>query len=171
MKAIIHQNRSEDKTPMWTSAVQTIRKGLASRASTTLTQFDVDRLCSDCADPESSSDVIVFTCGHHFLKENFESKILESFESRILNKMPISGSIILDRYKSGDLSAISCPQCVYASIRSLIGWGGQYIAVLFCFLSLFTNSIHFVRIMVFETCLVKVLSTIFNKYLYLLTVW
>ena len=118
MRYMSSQTGLEDKTAAWNGIIKTINKGLASKTTTTLTHFDIDRLMSDT---EGSDDVMLFTCGHHFTKHTFDTKIVPSFESRILGKLPISGAVMLNRYQSGHLKSLACPQCVYGSVRALVG--------------------------------------------------
>lgn len=121
-------NRTEDKSTVWSNVIQQVSKGLSSRPSTTLTQFDLHRLLSEPAEGAgednshvaSDSDVIVFTCGHHYSTRSFHNKMLVGFESRISNTLPITGALILEQYKSGDCVSLACPQCVQHSLRQVI---------------------------------------------------
>lgn len=118
MKWVSGQAGSEDKTAAWCGIVQTLRKGVASRTSRTLTHFHIDRLLSETEDP--SGVVLLFTCGHNFSKHRFETKVLPAFEGRVLSKTPVSGALILDRYRDGDYGSLACPDCVGSTIRALL---------------------------------------------------
>ena len=117
MEWISGRSGLKDKTATWNGVLKTLEKGLVTRASTTVSRFDIDRLLGEGNEP---LDIIVFSCGHHLTSNSLNSKLLPGLESRILNKMPISGAAILDRYKTGDLKSVACPQCVNTSIQALV---------------------------------------------------
>ena len=110
-----------------------MRKNLSSRVSTTISQFDLHRLLNETSsmsssvgnssdsDPDSSSsEVLVFTCGHHFSKRNFDMRILDNFESRVVSRLPVAGGLIMDKYRGGDCMSLACPQCVQSSLQPLL---------------------------------------------------
>lgn len=123
MKNMTANHKGEDKTMAWNNVVKQIRKGLASKPSTTVSQFDLHRLISETAstdNPSSACDIIVFTCGHHYNRQSFDSKILDSFESRIVSKLPVTGGLILEKYRGSDCISLACPPCVQTSLQHMI---------------------------------------------------
>lgn len=132
VKGMSASQKSDDKTIAWSNVVQHMRKNLSSRVSTTISQFDLHRLMNETSsmsanvgnssdsEPDSSSEVLVFTCGHHFSKHNFDMRILDSFESRVVSRLPVAGGLIMDKYRGGDCMSLACPQCVQSSLQPLL---------------------------------------------------
>ncbi len=72
-------------------------------------------------DAEQSCDAVVFTCGHHYTRENFLLSVVPSFEANLSeapNNIPQTAALLSGYYRNRGEQPMACPRCVLATIQS-----------------------------------------------------
>ncbi|XP_042235207.1 uncharacterized protein LOC121874922 isoform X2 [Homarus americanus] len=67
---------------------------------------------------EQEKDCVLFTCGHHFTKKDFKTRVLPQMETSVMTVPGLLGNtarVLLDQYHS-DQPEMACPHCVLAHL-------------------------------------------------------
>ncbi len=90
-----------------------LAKGVNDNREIVLHAEDVG-VISDANNQVSGGDILVFSCGHNYSKQNFFENILEVFKQRLLKlryTLPATLAVILKEYRKDNISC-ACPKCL-----------------------------------------------------------
>ncbi len=117
---------------LWQEILQNLHKDLDTRSHIGLSTNQIESLTNgiDALQGSSASgghqgekpheNAILFTCGHHFVKESFTGAVLSGFEDMLVAKdLPQSASLLNAYYKRNNSHPMACPNCVFQAIQAL----------------------------------------------------
>lgn len=118
---------------LWQEILQNLHKDLDTRSHISLTsnQVEVLRKGIEAVREETSGkekhdskagqseNAVLFTCGHHFVKERFTGTVLSHFEERLRPDLPQSAALLNAYYRRKDLYPMACPSCVLQAVQAM----------------------------------------------------
>ena len=107
---------------LWTQVMRNLGKDVYRNSSITLTGSSLNPFNKDLDPSVPAGDVLVFSCGHTFPEDDFESRVLVEFKERVQNfPLPIPQTLLQLQgcYKKSKCYPVACPYCVFQHLRQL----------------------------------------------------
>ena len=116
---------------LWEEILHNLRKDLHSRAYISLSASEVANLVNNGLDGDDQAnnksvtdkrkDCIVFTCGHHYDRQTFQSTTIPQWLG-IMGKLPVplptSAEVFSTQYSKGEgFLPMACPRCVHSGLH------------------------------------------------------
>ncbi|XP_077982825.1 uncharacterized protein LOC144437691 [Glandiceps talaboti] len=128
-----HQPNDVPEEKLWQEILQNLKKDLNSREFIQLSHNDAQALLKALKEQiqsntyryvpeEQEPDIMVFSCGHHFLKQPFLLTTVPLFETAMNNlpvPLPATADIMVHLYRMNGCVPLACPNCVLSALKQL----------------------------------------------------
>jgi len=121
---------------LWQDVVQNLQKGSDSRDYIYITRTELDHLSEKLSEQTTlgplsiqeegncqDTNVVLFTCGHHYTKRTFMDEIVVKFNKELSqgpNSLPDSATLLMQYYGRQELLPLACPKCVINAIHTSV---------------------------------------------------